>query len=207
MRILVADDEWIVRQEVKESLEEAGHQVVAEASDGESAFRLAQTLRPDVAILDIKMPIRDGLQVAQELVRHQVCPVVLLTAYALPEFVQKARDAGVFGFITKPFDPRELEAALQMAVARFEDFRRLKDEISQLEAELATRKLVERAKGLLMKHYGLSEEEAHKILQRRSMETRKPLKDVAEAVLMTWGLLQERSDQSRPRRRSSRSNP
>ncbi|MCS7224372.1 MAG: response regulator [Armatimonadetes bacterium] len=201
MRILIADDEWLVRQEIKESLEELGHQIVAEAGDGEAAVRLARSLKPDVAILDIKMPLRDGLDAAQELVREQVCPIVLLTAYALPEYIQKARDAGAFGFVTKPFDPKGLDAALQLAVARFEDFCRLRQEVGQLEEELATRKLVERAKGLLMKHYRLSEQEAYRVLQRRSMETRKPLREIAEAVLMTWGLVDELSD--RPRKKGS----
>ncbi len=191
MRVLVADDEYLVREEIKSALEELGHQIVGEASDGDTALQLAQTTYPDVAVLDIKMPNRDGIEVAQALVKEGVCAVVLLTAYALPEFIQRAREAGVFGYLTKPFDPKALEAALQIAVARFQEFRQLQEEVSQLEEELATRKLVERAKGLLMKHYGLSEEEAYRLLQRRSMDTRKPMREVAEAVLMTLEWLQE----------------
>ncbi len=191
MRVLVADDEYLVREEIKSTLEELGHQVVGEASDGDTALQLAQTTCPDVAVLDIKMPNRDGIEVAQALVKEGVCAVVLLTAYALPEFIQRAKEAGVFGYLTKPFDPKALEAALQIAVARFQEFRQLQEEVNQLEEELATRKLVERAKGLLMKHYGLSEEEAYRLLQRRSMDTRKPMREVAEAVLMTLEWLQE----------------
>ncbi len=191
MRVLVAEDEFLVREEIKASLQELGHLVVGEAADGETAFHLAKTLRPDVAVLDIKMPGKDGIEVARELVKEGICAVVLLTAYALPEFVQRAREAGVFGFLTKPFDPKGLDAALQIATARFHDFRQLQEEVSQLEEELATRKLVERAKGLLIKHYGLSEDEAYRLLQRRSMETRKPMREVAEAVLMALEWLEE----------------
>ncbi|MER3501158.1 MAG: response regulator [Candidatus Fervidibacterota bacterium] len=191
MRVLVAEDEFLVREEIKASLQELGHLVVGEAADGETAFHLAKTLRPDVAVLDIKMPGKDGIEVARELVKEGICAVVLLTAYALPEFVGRAREAGVFGFLTKPFDPKGLDAALQIATARFHDFRQLQEEVSQLEEELATRKLVERAKGLLIKHYGLSEDEAYRLLQRRSMETRKPMREVAEAVLMALEWLEE----------------
>jgi len=191
MRVLVAEDEFLVREEIKASLQELGHLVVGEAADGETAFHLAKTLRPDVAVLDIKMPGKDGIEVARELVKEGICAVVLLTAYPLPEFVGRAREAGVFGFLTKPFDPKGLDAALQIATARFHDFRQLQEEVSQLEEELATRKLVERAKGLLIKHYGLSEDEAYRLLQRRSMETRKPMREVAEAVLMALEWLEE----------------
>ncbi len=197
MRVLVADDEYLVREEIKAALEERGHLVVGEAADGETALRLAQTLKPDVAVLDIKMPERDGIEVAQALVKEGVCAVVLLTAYALPEFIHRATEAGVFGFLTKPFDPKALDAALHIAVARFCEFQQLQQEIGQLEEELATRKLVERAKGLLMKHYGLDESEAYRLLQRRSMETRKPMREVAEAVLMTLEWLQEPSGKKR----------
>lgn len=198
MRVLVAEDEWMVREEVKASLQELGHTVVGEAGDGETALNLARATKPDVAVLDIKMPRKDGVEVARELVKDGVCAAVLLTAYALPEFVQRAKEAGAFGYLTKPFDPKALDAALQIAVARFQEFRKLQDEVSQLEEELATRKLVERAKGLLMKHYNLSEDEAYRILQRRSMETRKPMREVAEAVLMALELLDE------PRRKGAK---
>ncbi|GBC98967.1 putative transcriptional regulatory protein pdtaR [bacterium HR17] len=197
MRVLVADDEWLVREEVKASLQEVGHTVVGEAGDGETALQLAKTLRPDVAVLDIKMPERDGIEVARELVKDGICAAVLLTAYALPEFVQRATEAGAFGYLTKPFDPKALDAALHIAVARFNEFRQLQAEIGELEEELATRKLVERAKGLLMKHYNLDEAEAYRILQRRSMETRKPMREVAEAVLMALELLEEPTAQKR----------
>jgi response regulator NasT len=191
VRVLVAEDEYLVREEIKASLTELGHIVVGEASDGETALNLAKSVKPDAAVLDIKMPGKDGIEVARELVKEGICAAVLLTAYALPEFIQRAKEAGAFGFLTKPFDPKALDAALQIAVARFHEFRKLQEEISELEEELATRKLVDRAKGLLMKHYNLSEDEAYRLLQRRSMETRKPMREVAEAVLMTLELLEE----------------
>lgn len=200
MRVLVAEDEYFVREEVKALLSELGHIVVGESSDGETALNLAKSLKPDVAVLDIKMPGKDGIEVARELVKGGICAAVLLTAYALPEFIQRATEAGVFGFLTKPFDPKGLDAALKIAVARFQEFRKLQEEISELEDELATRKIVERAKGLLMKHYNLSEEEAHRLLQRRSMETRKPMREVAEAVLMTLDLLEEPKGKAKRRR-------
>lgn len=184
MRVLVADDEWLVREEIKASLEDLGHLVVAEAGDGETALRLAEQIRPDIAVLDIKMPVKDGVDVARRLVKGGICAVVLLTAYPLPEFIQRATEAGVFGFLTKPFDPKGLSAALQIAVARFKEFCTLQKEVRALEEKLATRKLVERAKGLLMKHHGLNEPEAYRLLQRKSMETGKPMREVAEAVLM-----------------------
>lgn len=200
MRVLVAEDEYLVREEIKASLSELGHIVVGEASDGETALNLAKSVKPDVAVLDIKMPGKDGIEVARELVKGGICAAVLLTAYPLPEFVQRAKEAGVFGFLTKPFDPKALDAALQIAVARFHDFKKLQEEVSELEEELATRKLVERAKGLLMKHYNLSEDEAYRLLQRRSMETRKPMREVAEAVLMTLDLLEEPKERARKKR-------
>ncbi len=197
MRVLVADDEWLVREEVKASLQELGHVVVGEAGDGETALQLAKAMRPDVAVLDIRMPAKDGIEVARELVKGGVCAAVLLTAYVLPEFVQRATEAGAFGYLTKPFDPKALDAALHIAVARFHEFRKLQEEVSELEEELAARKLVERAKGLLMKHYNLDEAEAYRILQRRSMETRKPMREVAEAVLMALELLEEPTETKR----------
>ncbi len=200
MRVLVADDEYLVREEIKASLQELGHTVMGEAADGETALNLAKAAKPDVAVLDIKMPGKDGIEVARELVKEGVCAAVLLTAYTLPEFIQRATEAGAFGYLTKPFDPKGLDAALQIAVARFQEFRKLQEEVSQLEEELATRKLVERAKGLLMKRYNLSEEEAHRVLQRRSMDTRKPMREVAEAVLMALELL----DEPKPKRKGTK---
>ncbi len=200
MRVLVADDEYLVREEIKASLQELGHTVMGEAADGETALNLAKAAKPDVAVLDIKMPGKDGIEVARELVKEGVCAAVLLTAYTLPEFIQRATEAGAFGYLTKPFDPKGLDAALQIAVARFQEFRKLQEEVSQLEEELATRKLVERAKGLLMKRYNLSEEEAHRVLQRRSMDTRKPMREVAEAVLMALELW----DEPKPKRKGTK---
>ncbi|MCS7191889.1 MAG: response regulator [Armatimonadetes bacterium] len=200
MRVFVAEDEYLVREEIKASLIELGHIVVGEASDGNTALNLAKAVKPDVAVLDIRMQGKDGIEVARELVKGGICAAVLLTAYALPEFVQRATEAGVFGFLTKPFDPKALDAAMKIAVARFNEFRKLQEELSELEEELATRKLVERAKGLIMKQYKLSEEEAYKLLQRRSMETRKPMREIAEAVLMTFDLLEEPKKEAKRKR-------
>lgn len=188
LRVLIADDEFLVRQEVKESLEELGHQVVAEATDGYEARNLARTENPNIAVLDIKMPQADGLEVAEGLIREGICAAVVLSAFATDEFISKAAEVGVHGFLTKPFDKRDLNAALQLAMVKFHELRRLHQEVGRLEEQLATRKLLERAKGILMRKHSLTEEMAYRLVQRHSMETRKSIREIAEAVIIADSL-------------------
>jgi response regulator NasT len=183
LRILIADDEAVVRMDLREMLEESGYEVVGEASDGERAVELGEEKKPDLAILDIKMPKMNGLEAAEKLMEKGVATLVL-TAYTDREFIDRAKEIGVLAYLVKPFNKESLIAAIEMAMARFRELQELRKEVSSLREALEVRKLVERAKGLLMKHLGISEEDAYRYLQKRSMEYRKPMKEVAEAVII-----------------------
>jgi len=183
LRILIADDEAVVRMDLREMLEESGYKVVGEAGDGERAVELGEERKPDLAILDIKMPKMNGLEVAEKLMERGIATLVL-TAYTDREFIDRAKETGVLAYLVKPFSKESLIAAIEMAMARFRELQELRKEVSSLREALEVRKLVERAKGLLMKHLGISEEDAYRYLQRQSMEYRKPMKEVAEAVII-----------------------
>jgi response regulator NasT len=183
LRILIADDEAVVRMDLREMLEESGYEVVGEASDGERAVELGEERKPDLAILDIKMPKMNGLEAGEKLMEKGVATLVL-TAYTDREFIDRAKEIGVLAYLVKPFNKESLIAAIEMAMARFRELQELRKEVSSLREALEVRKLVERAKGLLMKHLGISEEDAYRYLQKRSMEYRKPMKEVAEAVII-----------------------
>jgi response regulator NasT len=183
LRILIADDEAVVRMDLREMLEESGYEVVGEAGDGERAVELGEEKKPDLAILDIKMPKMNGLEAAEKLMEKGVATLVL-TAYTDREFIDRAKEIGVLAYLVKPFTKESLIAAIEMAMARFRELQELRKEVSSLREALEVRKLVERAKGLLMKHLGISEEDAYRYLQKRSMEYRKPMKEVAEAVII-----------------------
>jgi response regulator NasT len=183
LRILIADDEAVVRMDLREMLEESGYKVVGEAGDGERAVELGNEKKPDLAILDIKMPKINGLEVAEKLMERGIATLVL-TAYTDREFIERAKETGVLAYLVKPFSKESLIAAIEMAMARFRELQELRKEVSSLREALEVRKLVERAKGLLMKHLGISEEDAYRYLQRQSMEYRKPMKEVAEAVII-----------------------
>jgi response regulator NasT len=183
LRILIADDEAVVRMDLREMLEESGYEVVGEAGDGDRAVELGEEKKPDLAILDIKMPKMNGLEAAEKLMEKGIATLVL-TAYTDREFIDRAKEIGVLAYLVKPFTKESLIAAIEMAMARFRELQELRKEVSSLKEALEVRKLVERAKGLLMKHLGISEEDAYKYLQRRSMEYRKPMKEVAEAVII-----------------------
>jgi response regulator NasT len=183
LRILIADDEAVVRMDLREMLEESGYEVVGEASDGERAVELGEEKKPDLAILDIKMPKMNGLEAAEKLMEKGIATLVL-TAYTDREFIDRAKEIGVLAYLVKPFNKESLIAAIEMAIARFRELQELRKEVSSLREALEVRKLVERAKGLLMKHLGISEEDAYRYLQKRSMEYRKPMKEVAEAVII-----------------------
>jgi AmiR/NasT family two-component response regulator len=183
-RALIADDESVIRMDVREMLTEAGYEVVGEAATGEEAVAKARSERPDVAIVDIKMPGTDGIDAARTMIEEAICPVVLLTAYGQPELVARAKDAGIFGYVTKPFEERDLLPAIEMARARYDEIAALKGQVSTLEEAIETRKLVDRAKGILMDSYGLKEGEAHRRIQQESMNRRKSMREIAEAIIM-----------------------
>lgn len=183
-RIIIADDESIIRADLKEMLTNLGYLVVGEVADGQSAVNLARELKPDVVLMDIKMPSMDGIQAAQILTEEQIAPVVLLTAYGQKELVDQAKEAGVVGYLVKPFRENDLLPAIEVALARFAEFNAVRQEVTDLKNALETRKLVERAKGILMDNQGMDENEAFRKIQKMSMNTRKPMKEVAEAIIL-----------------------
>ncbi len=183
-RIIIADDESLIRMDLREMLTNLGYLVVGEVGDGRSAVNLARELRPDIVIMDIKMPDMDGIEAARILTEERVAPVLLLSAYSQQDLVTRAREAGVAGYLVKPFRESDLTPAIEVALARFSEFRALEREVGNLSEALETRKLVERAKGILMDTQGLSEEEAFRRIQKMSMNNRKPMKAVAEAIIL-----------------------
>ena len=185
MRILIAEDETIIRLDLRDLLERAGHEVVAEARDGEEAVDLARTSEPDVAIMDVKMPKLDGIEAARRILDERPIPIVMLTAYGQDELVGRAVEAGVFGYLVKPFREQDLLPAIRTARARHEELSALREEAESLAEALAARKAIERAKGLLMEKEGLSEQDAFARLRKASQLSGRPLKVVAEAVVAT----------------------
>lgn len=183
-RVIVADDESVIRMDLREMLTNLGYLVIGEVGDGRSAVNLARELKPDVVIMDIKMPDMDGIDAAKILTEERIAPVLLLTAYSQQELIERAKEAGVVGYIVKPFRESDLAPAIEVAVARFAEFRALEKEIGDLKLALETRKLVDRAKGILMDTQGLTEAEAFRKIQKMSMNTRKPMKEVAEAIIL-----------------------
>jgi two-component system, response regulator PdtaR len=187
VRILVAEDETIIRLDLREILERAGFEVCAEARDGEEAVQLAASERPDLAILDVKMPRLDGIEAARRILEGRPIPIVMLTAYGQDELVSRAVEAGVFGYLVKPFRESDLLPAIQAARARHDELQALREEAESLAEALATRKIVERAKGLLMARERLSEEDAFARLRRASQVSGRPMRVVAEALIATFG--------------------
>jgi response regulator NasT len=184
IRLVIADDESIIRMNLKETLVGLGYLVVGEAGDGVSVINLARELRPDLVLMDIKMPKLDGIQAAKVLTQEKIAPVLLLTAYSDRELVERAKEAGVVNYVVKPFRDSELLPAIEIALARYQEFLEMDHEISDLKETLDTRKLVERAKGVLMDTQGLKETEAFRKIQQLSMNTRKPMKEIAQAILL-----------------------
>lgn len=183
-RIIIADDESLIRIDLREMLTNLGYLVIGEVGDGRSAVNLARELRPDVVIMDIKMPDMDGIDAAKILTEERIAPVILLTAYSQKDLVERAKEAGVVGYMVKPFRETDLVPAIEVALARFKEFEALHKEVNDLQLALETRKLVDRAKGILMDNQGLSESEAFRKIQKMSMNTRKPMKEVAEAIIL-----------------------
>jgi AmiR/NasT family two-component response regulator len=187
MRILVAEDETIIRLDLREMLERAGFDVCAEAKDGEEAVALALAEEPDLAIMDVKMPGLDGIEAAKRILDERPIPIVMLTAYGQEELVSRAVEAGVFGYLVKPFREQDLLPAIQTARARHEELAAVREEAESLSEALAARKVIERAKGLLMAKESLSEQDAFARLRKASQVSGRPLKVIAEAVVATLG--------------------
>ncbi len=183
-RVIVADDESIVRMDLREMLESLGYLVVGEAGDGESALHLSRELKPDIVVMDIKMPGMDGIEAGRILTEERIAPVLLLTAYSQQDLVERAKEAGVMAYIVKPFHEADLAPAIEVALQRWSEFRSLEKEVEDLKEALETRKLVDRAKGILMDSQGLSEADAFRRIQKTSMDQRKPMKEVAEAIVL-----------------------
>lgn len=183
-RIIIADDESLIRLDLREMLTHLGYEVIGEAGDGRTAVDLALRLRPDLLIMDIRMPELDGISAAEELTRARIAPVVLVTAYSDQELVERAREAGVVGYVVKPFREAELMPVIELSRARFEEFRTLEREVGGLKDALESRKVVERAKGVLMETHGMRESEAFHRIRKTSMDARKSMKEVSEAILL-----------------------
>ncbi len=190
-RILIADDESIILMDLREMLNNLGYLVVGEANDGRSAVNMARELRPDLVIMDIKMPDMDGIEAASVLTEEKIAPVLLLTAYSQEDLIERASDAGVVGYLVKPFRESNLAPAIEVTLARFEEFEAVQKEVDDLKEALETRKLVDRAKGILMDSQGLSEHEAFRRIQKMSMNTRRPMKEIAEAIILTHDMGEE----------------
>lgn len=183
-RVIIADDESLIRMDLREMLTNLGYLVIGEAGDGLSAVKLTRDLRPDILLMDIKMPDLDGIEAARILTEERLAPVLLLSAYSQQELIQRARQAGVAGYLVKPFRENDLAPAIEVALARFSEFRAMEQEVGNLQDALETRKAVERAKGILMDTQNLNETEAFRKIQKMSMNNRKPMRAVAEAIIL-----------------------
>ncbi|AWS48398.1 response regulator [Streptosporangium sp. 'caverna'] len=180
---MIAEDEALIRLDLKEMLEEDGYAVVGEAGDGETAVKMALEHRPDLVILDVKMPILDGISAAEQIVSQRIAPCLILTAFSQRDLVERARDAGAMAYLVKPFTKSDLVPAIEMAVSRHEEMAALEREVGTLSERLETRKLVERAKGLLMEQHGWSEPQSFRWIQKASMDRRLSMRQVAQIVV------------------------
>ncbi len=182
-RVVIAEDEALIRMDLAEMLEEEGYEVVGQAENGEAAVKLAAEHRPDLVILDVKMPILDGISAAEQIGADKIAPVLMLTAFSQRELVERARDAGAMAYLVKPFSKADLVPAIEMATSRYEQLRALENEVADLSARFETRKLVDRAKGLLQAQLGMTEPEAFRWIQKTSMDRRLTMREVAQAVV------------------------
>jgi len=185
--VLVAEDDSLIRMDLVEMLTEEGYQVVGEAPNGQVAVELTEERKPNLVIMDVKMPVRDGIDAAAEIASKRLAPVVMLTAFSQREFVEKARDAGAMAYLVKPFTKADLVPAIELAVSRYQELTVLERDVADLTERLETRKVIERAKGILQKSQGLSEPEAFKWIQRAAMDRRTTMKAVADVVIETLG--------------------
>ena len=184
-RIILAEDDAVIRMDLKEELERQGYLVVGQVGDGQSAVNLARELRPDLVVMDFRMPEMDGIAAAEILTREKIAPVLLLTAFSEDDLIARARDAGVVHYVTKPWRQSDLKPAIEIALSRFQEFRAIEAKAKDLEQSLETLKYVERAKGVLMEKQHLTEQEAFRRIQKLSMNNRKSMREVAEAILLT----------------------
>jgi response regulator NasT len=185
IRVLIAEDEALIRLDLKEMLEEEGYVVVAEVGDGQAAVEQAQLLQPDLVIVDVQMPVLDGIAAAEQIAAARIAPVIVLTAFSQRELVERARDAGAMAYLVKPFSKNDLVPAIEVAVGRFQEMHALDAEVTDLKERLETRKVVEQAKGRLMSERGMSESEAFRWIQRTAMNERTSMKALAQAILAT----------------------
>ena len=182
-RVVIAEDEALIRLDLAEMLEEEGYDVVGQAGDGARAIELAEELRPDLVIVDVKMPVLDGIAAAERIAGQRIAPVVILTAFSQRELVERARDAGAMAYLVKPFTQRDLVPAVEMAVSRFAELQMLEAEVADLSERLETRKAVDRAKGVLQRQLELSEPDAFRWIQKTAMDLRLSMRQVAEGVI------------------------
>ncbi|PSL04088.1 response regulator receiver and ANTAR domain protein [Haloactinopolyspora alba] len=182
-RVLVAEDESLIRLDLIEMLGEEGYEVVGEAADGASAVRLTEENRPDLVVMDVKMPVLDGISAAARIVEQRIAPVLILTAFSQRDLVERAREAGAMAYLVKPFTKADLVPAIEMALSRHEEIAQLETEVIDLNERLETRKLVDRAKGVLQTRFGLSEPDAFRWIQKAAMDKRTSMRDVANVVL------------------------
>ena len=199
-RVVIAEDEALIRMDLAEMLGEEGYDVVGQAGDGQKAIELARELRPDLVILDVKMPVLDGIAAAETIAAERIAPVVILTAFSQRDLVARARDAGAMAYLVKPFQRSDLVPAIEMAVSRFTEITLLEREVSDLQESLATRKAVDRAKGVLQEQLGLSETEAFRWIQKTAMDLRLSMRQVADGVVQhgATGLGAATRDGARP---------
>ena len=183
LRVLVAEDEALIRLDLVELLTEEGYLVIAEAGDGEEALELARKLKPDLVVMDVKMPKMDGISAAEKIAEERIAPVLMLTAFSQRDLVERARDAGAMAYLVKPFSKSDVVPAIEMAVSRFTELKELEKEVADLTLRLETRKLVDRAKSILQTEYGLTEPAAFRWIQKTSMDRRMSMQQVAEAVI------------------------
>ena len=183
IRVVIAEDEAIIRMDLRETLEEEGYDVVGETGRGDEAVELVRGLRPDLAILDIKMPGMDGIEAARIIAGEKICGILILTAFSQREVIEQARDVGALAFLVKPFQKSDLVPAIEVAIGRFGELRNLSGEIDALGEQLETRKLIDRAKGLLMDRHAMSEQEAFTYIQREAMRNRRKMRDVSADLL------------------------
>jgi response regulator NasT len=187
MRVLIAEDETIIRLDLRALLERAGHEVVGEARDGDEAVALAERLVPDLIVMDVKMPRLDGIDAARRIITNRPVPIVMLTAYAQAELIDRAAEAGAFGYLVKPFREADLLPAMATARARFQELEAVRAEAASVAEALATRKTLERAKGMLMARDGLTEKQAFERIRKASQISGRPMKVIAEALIATYG--------------------
>ena len=187
LRIVIADNESLIRLDIREMLEDAGHEVVGEAVNGRRAVELTRQHRPDLVLMDIKMPEMDGITAAGKIYANKIAPVILLTAFSQPDIVDKAKDSGVLGYLVKPVQESQLFPAIEIALSRWQEMQGLEDELEKLKDSLETRKLIDRAKGIIMAAHKLGEQEAYRRMQQYAMQKRVPLKDVAQSIIRAAG--------------------